>query len=238
MLVTPRDLDERLVSRLLREAAREKSLPRRMKRISGLLLGRPYVANPLIGGADVPEVFTVSMDGFDCVTFVETVLALALSRETTDFPDFMQRIRYERAIVDWKHRNHYMTGWIQSNVRSGLLENLTDHMVPVHRHRLLSVLNGLPAKAIDMRCIPKARFQRHLRDIRDGDLVFFASTRRNLDVYHCGLLVLDDDTVMLRHASRKGGAVVEEPIEAFLRKNRMAGCILVRPLAEPEEDRA
>lgn len=205
-----------------------------MRRISGLLLGKPYVTNPLIGAADAPEVFTVSMEGFDCVTFVETVLALALSREPAEFPEFMQRIRYERSIVDWKHRNHYMTGWIQSNVRAGIVEDLTDQMGPVHRRRCLSALQGLPEKTVDVRCVPKVRFVRHLGEARDGDLIFFASTKRNLDVYHCGVLMLDDDTMMLRHASRKRGAVVEEPLEGFLRRNRMAGCILVRPLSEPE----
>ena len=50
-----------------------------MEALSRYFLGHPYQINPLIGSAGTPEVFTVSLDAFDCVTFVETILALSLA---------------------------------------------------------------------------------------------------------------------------------------------------------------
>jgi hypothetical protein len=62
-----------------------------------------------------------------------------------------------------------------------------------------------------------------------GDLIFFASTRKQHDVFHCGIIVRDGDRVLMRHASRSRGGVVEQDLEEFLKANRMAGVIVVRP---------
>jgi cell wall-associated NlpC family hydrolase len=65
--------------------------------------------------------------------------------------------------------------------------------------------------------------------LQSGDLIFFASTRRNLDVFHAGIIVRDGKSVLMRHASRSRGSVVEQELGEFLRANRMAGVIVVRP---------
>ena len=98
----------------------------RVDSISRQFLGRPYVTNPLIGSADTPETFIAGIDGirggFDCVTYVETVIARAYARNTKDYASFLRRIRYESGRVDWKRRNHYMTNWIRNNARAGLVQ--------------------------------------------------------------------------------------------------------------------
>ena len=66
--------------RLLDEAAKEPTLDDRIDAISARLIGYPYDANPLGGGPDLSETLTISLEGFDCVTYVETVLALARAR--------------------------------------------------------------------------------------------------------------------------------------------------------------
>ena len=66
--------------------------------------------------------------------------------------------------------------------------------------------------------------------LANGDVVLFASTKANLDVFHCGFLVLAGGSVRLRHASRSAGRVVEEDLARFLAANRMAGVIAARPL--------
>jgi len=65
-----------------------------------------------------------------------------------------------------------------------------------------------------------------------GDLMFFASTRKHLDVFHCGVLVRDGDRLRMRHASRSRKGVVEQDLDEFLKNNRMAGVIAVRPAGE------
>jgi cell wall-associated NlpC family hydrolase len=65
--------------------------------------------------------------------------------------------------------------------------------------------------------------------LQTGDLVFFASTRKHLDVFHCGIIVRDDNRILLRHALRSRGAVVEQELDDFLKANRTAGLIIARP---------
>jgi hypothetical protein len=65
--------------------------------------------------------------------------------------------------------------------------------------------------------------------MQSGDLIFFASTRGNLDVFHAGIIVRDGNRVLMRHASRSHGFVVEQELGEFLKANRMAGVIVVRP---------
>jgi len=65
--------------------------------------------------------------------------------------------------------------------------------------------------------------------LQSGDLMFFVSTRSDLDVFHCGMIVREGSGVLMRHASRSHGAVVEQELGEFLKANRMTGVIVVRP---------
>jgi hypothetical protein len=68
-----------------------------------------------------------------------------------------------------------------------------------------------------------------MRRVKTGDLIFFASTRKHLDVFHCGIIVRAGERVLMRHASRSQGGVVEEDLNGFLKANRMAGLLIERP---------
>ena len=59
--------------------------------------------------------------------------------------------------------------------------------------------------------------------------MFFVSTRKNLDVFHTGIIVREGKQLFLRHASRSRDSVVEQDLKEFLKANRMAGVIIVRP---------
>src|SRR5581483_7217804 len=93
--------------------------------LSRRFLGHPYQTNPLIGSADSPEVFTASLDAFDCVTYVETVLALARARSVDEFTRWLRAIRYEDGCVRWERRNHYMTRWIRNNARQAIISPIS-----------------------------------------------------------------------------------------------------------------
>jgi len=206
----------------------------RVDSISRQFLGRPYVTNPLIGSADTPEVFIAGMDGirsgFDCVTYMETVLARANARNAKDYASFLRRIRYESGRVDWKRRNHYMTNWIRNNARAGLVQPLNFGTASIPKQRQLNIVPGLPPQKQRFSCVPKRRLGQIARNIQSGDVIFFASTRPHLDVYHCGIVIRDGERLLMRHASRSQGGVVEQDLSTFLKANRMAGIILARPV--------
>ena len=226
----PSGLDRRRVRELLAEAKGDRSVPDRIAIFSGCFLGCPYKPFPLIGSAVTPEVFVATLDGFDCVTYIETVLALARAATIDGFIESLRKIRYEQGRIEWRKRNHYMTGWIRNNLRDATLGRIAAVSVPtVLRERLLDVVPGLPARHTTLKCVPKSAVPRLARWLLTGDLIFFASTRKHLDFFHAGIIVRTRERLVLRHASRSQGEVVEQRLDEFLKKNRMTGVVVVRP---------
>src|SRR5438094_8944666 len=155
------------------------SAANRIEVLSRHFLGNPYKTNPLIGSSDTPEVFTASLDGFDCVTYIETILALARASTADEFSKWLRKIRYEQGCVAWVRRNHYMTAWIRNNVKEGLVRRLpVPAKAALSRSRVLNVVPGLRPERIRVKCIPKPSIQRIEPSLHTGDLFFFASTRK------------------------------------------------------------
>ncbi|HET9943877.1 MAG TPA: N-acetylmuramoyl-L-alanine amidase-like domain-containing protein [Terriglobia bacterium] len=202
----------------------------RMESVSGRFLGYPYLAHSLMGSAETPEVFKDSLDGFDCVTYIESVLALVYAGNTKQFATLLRELRYAGGKVEWRRRNHYMVQWLRNNTRQGMIHRVGLRSATNRKKRRLSVVPGLPPLTESFSCIPKRNLPAVRPEIQTGDLIFFASTRSNLDVFHCGILILKGDEIVLRHASRSQGRVVDQALSSFLKGNRMAGVMLARPV--------
>jgi hypothetical protein len=88
----------------------------------------PYIVEPL-GEAEYGDISTRPLyrfDGFDCTTFVETMMALSLARDAADFRKLMNRIRYKAGMISYFSRNHFPTlDWIPNNVRAGFVRDVT-----------------------------------------------------------------------------------------------------------------
>ena len=218
--------------RLLDQFRHTAKLGERLEGISACLLGSPYLGNPLGGGPDAAESLVVRFDGFDCVTYVETVLALAQSRSAREFRGALRQMRYAGGHVAWRSRNHYMLDWIGNNRRRGIVKNITNGPRAVTRTRRLSLIKELPAKTATFRVFPRRSLACVRRLAETGDVALFASTRRSLDVFHMGFVVRRGGGVWLRHASRAAGRVIEQPLDEFLKAQRMSGIILLRPLCQ------
>lgn len=212
------------------------TISQRIGKVSRRLLGTPYRQEPLGGGPDLPETVSVSVSAFDCVTYVEHVVALAMSGTPAEFPRFVRRLRYRQGRVTWEDRNHYMTDWIGNNAREGLVRRLGERSgLWIVRSRRLDLVPGVAPRDVNVRGIPKASFLARGPRLDTGDVLFFLSTRRHLDVFHCGIAVVDRSNdvpvCLMRHAARSRGEVVEQSLNSFVSANRMAGIIAVRPLA-------
>jgi hypothetical protein len=227
-----RGLGGRRARQLLSKTRLHRSVSARVDVLSEILLGSPYEANGLVGSPDTPEVLTASLERFDCVTYVETVLALARASDPGGFAGELRRIRYDGGLVEWARRNHYMTDWVRRNARAGVVKPVSAGALATRKEKLLNVLPGLPDRRARFACVPKTKLSRFEPRLRNGDILLFASTKAGIDVFHCGLLVRKEGSWKLRHASRSAGRVVEGELAAFLRANRMAGVIAVRPLEE------
>lgn len=222
--------DRRILEQLLAEAQRQPNLVARMKFISARLLGQPYTLHPLIGSVSEPEQFVVRMDGFDCVTFIETVLAASHATTVEGFLNRLRKLRYANGEVSYLTRMHYMTDWHAAQVRSGFFQDLTQGPQIAERAKVLKAVAGLPPRTVTVRYFPKGKLAEVRPSLQDGDLIYFVAGRNWLDTNHVGLLFRLDGQLRIRHASHRLGGVVEQTLAEYFAANKMIGFIVARPV--------
>ena len=92
------------------------------------LCNTPYEAHTL--EVNDEESLVVNLHAFDCTTYIENVIALALcmdkgSRAYDDFCDTLRTLRYRDGKLNgYASRNHYFTEWIDSNTRLGIVSEV------------------------------------------------------------------------------------------------------------------
>lgn len=117
--------------RTVLEATVNLPLPERIDAISAALLGRPYVADPLGEGAANDLEPLVRYDTFDCLTYVEEVLALSMSSDPSSAGPVRTSLRYDGETA-YANRHHFMElQWIPEALREGWLRDTTAEYGPV-----------------------------------------------------------------------------------------------------------
>lgn len=100
----------------------------RIATISKLFLGKPYQLGALGEGQSgrYNQNPLYRTDAFDCETYVDTVIALALARNLNEFKRLLRHIRYEQGRIGFIHRNHFTClDWNQNNQRQGFVTDIT-----------------------------------------------------------------------------------------------------------------
>lgn len=132
----------------------------RLNAISSAFLNKPYMLWPLGEGVngDYDQFPLYRTDAFDCLTFVETVLAIALSRDLTSFTQSMNGIRYQKGIVSFVTRNHFTElDWNINNQRLGILKDITATIHDEHHHPVALIAQAKIDKAAWYQHIPLER---------------------------------------------------------------------------------
>jgi len=104
------------------------NLSQRIILISAQFIGTPYELSPLGESTqDQYDQFPLyRTDAFDCVTFVETVLALTLATNPKEFKQYMNQIRYKNGHVSFIDRNHFPDlDWNKNNQIQGIVRDIT-----------------------------------------------------------------------------------------------------------------
>lgn len=214
--------------------------PSDVSAIALLFTGTPYESGTLEG--DSIETLRVNLDAFDCTTFVETALALAMTvnenrQSWRDFVYNLRSIRYRGGETDgYPSRLHYVSDWILDNVSRGNFKEVTDYADDA-RHCVKSLdymtahREAYPALADAgnyerMKNI-EAGYSNHrypylkgnaLKEkklgslIRNGDVICFTTSTKGLDVTHMGVALIKDGIIHLLHASSKAGEVIIDPL--------------------------
>lgn len=118
--------DSITITKMLQEA--KKTHPRNpMIHFARKFLGCPYVEKTL--ERNKRECLVVNCHEYDCTTYVETLLALALcsNHGETTFGEFVNRlrsIRYFNDDIKYATRKHYFSSWIIDNTKLGIIEEV------------------------------------------------------------------------------------------------------------------
>lgn len=104
------------------------SMADRIDLISSYFKGQPYILGALGEGAKAQydQFPKYRVDGFDCDTFVNTVLPLATASSLKSFQNCLKNTRYYHGIVSYITRNHFTSiDWNKNNQQRGLLKDIT-----------------------------------------------------------------------------------------------------------------
>ncbi|MEJ2375572.1 MAG: DUF1460 domain-containing protein [Pseudolabrys sp.] len=226
----PARAGEKRIDKLIIEARKYQTVSKRIDFISAALRGTRYGAHTLIGGPHRPEKFVVRDDAFDCVTFLEAVLAAANARKPDEYAGLLRKIRYRDGVVEWRERNHYFFDWCRRNVDNGLCRWLSmDGEVVIHK--ACDSQKGLGTRRFTMRVIPRAVLLKNKAMVQTGDIIGFLSHRADLDYFHAGMIVREHGgALLLRHAAESRGRVLDQRLANFLARWRVRYVTLVRPL--------
>jgi len=222
-IVDEGDIPEELV-RIAREV-RDRPIGERMAAISAPLLGTPYLNDAAGEGHGKDPDPPARYDAFDCLTFVEEVLALALAGDPTGAPAIRRQLRYAGgAPVDYDNRNHFMLQeWVPRNIENGYLEDITAQLGETHlvqkvvtpktwawwKKRKLFQLpdERLPTGTFRLQVMRLGAAAEIVDDIPDGALILTVRESRDyvpIVVTHLGFKVPAGDVPLMRHATRMG----------------------------------
>ncbi|WP_297760780.1 N-acetylmuramoyl-L-alanine amidase-like domain-containing protein [uncultured Muriicola sp.] len=226
--------------------------------IGKTFIGVPYVAKTLEVGEE--ESLVITLEGLDCTTYVENVLAFGLVNEKTE-PNFdsfvktLEKIRYRDGQLNgYGSRLHYFTEWISDNEKKGLVQNITASLggaeidkklnfMSVHRDLYPHLKDDKSFQHIQETekklqqqslCILSQEMLAMNEDqIHSGDIIALATSIEGLDVTHTGFAIrADDGRIHLLHASSSGAVEISAlPLVDYLKKiKKNTGVIVARPL--------
>jgi hypothetical protein len=216
----------------------------RIDRISEMYLGYPYIIDPLGEGQGYDNDPLFRFDGFDCVTYVETVLALSLSRNQSDFQNKITKIRYKNGHVNFVLRNHFTSiDWNKNNEKNGILIDVTKRLYKNYSQTSETVIDKsawfkkvhkmdikIPQKLSKVDYVPLSFILQKpelLKRIQSGSIINIVRPNwqladklgTNLDISHQGFAIVKDDGILyFRNASSTEKKVIEIPLLDYLKK--------------------
>jgi hypothetical protein len=206
---------EAVIPRLIKEAREHGSVSQRIDFVSRALLGVRYQSYTLIGGPRRKELFVLRDDAFDCVTYCEAVVAAAISKDFSQYPDVLRRIRYAQGEVRWRERNHDFAQWSRRIVENRICRPVDIAPSTTIEKRLSG--SRLGKRRYDISAVTTATLMANQKALQAGDIIGFVSRRSDLDFFHVGFIAFDKrGALVLRHASQSHGRVVNEDMESFI----------------------
>jgi hypothetical protein len=245
--------------------AKQENLPDRpigeiLQAIADNFLGKPYAENLLDNSGD--EKLIVTLNKFDCVLFVETVLAISrgVAVKDYDYQNFVNRIEEQRYLNGkmngYCSRLHYFSEWINDNQKRHTVENITAQLGGVPMNKTLNFMSqhrsSYPQMVKDeatyqcivnqeadlaktiVNYIPTNRIKSIYSQLKPGDIVAVATDVKGLDVTHTGFVYRNaDGNLGLIHASPAGAVTVAYDLQRYISRVESAIGIVVTRAKTP-----
>lgn len=219
-------------------------------------MGQPYKDKVLDYG--IEGQFLDNLCEFDCVTFIENSIALGISEHCyssnyNSFYETLKLIRYRNGnLLNYCSRLHYFSEWISDNEMKGVLTNITSCLGGVPFYKKINFISSNKSKYRQLKdtlmynqmkkyeedisksklySIPKDRFNKIKSKIRNGDIIAFTSSLKNLDISHVGFAIIKNNKPYLLHASKKSGKVeitTDSLFDYLLRNHQYDGIMISR----------
>jgi hypothetical protein len=220
----------------------EAALGRAAARVGELAAGSPYQPGTLDaylragGRPSGPEPLTLSLTRFDCVTLVESCLAVARLAAQPGAPTWarlgqeIELMRYRGGVRrGYPSRLHYFSEWITDGEGRGLVRDLGTELgamedarplrfMTAHRDKYPALADGgvfqdiaAMERRLDghpRRVVPTERIAEVADRIETGDVLAFATAIPGLDVTHAAFAYRNaGGTLGVLHAPLSGGVV-------------------------------
>ena len=229
-----------------------------IQRVGEALRGQPYEAGLL--DAPEEETLVVTLRAFDCLLYVENVLALSemVATGKSDYASYVEgvkRLRYRGGEMgSYCSRLHYFTEWIRDNEEMGTVRDVSREAGGVRLPKEISfmtenrdaypklVSDATYACIADMEAtladveivyIPQDRIAEAYGFMQAGDIIATATDIGGLDVTHNGFVYKHEDGgTGFIHASLSGKEVlISHDLQRYVQSVRaQVGVVLVRPL--------
>ncbi len=247
--------------RIMQYASTQKSHQRPMgeimQAIAQQFLGTAYKAGLLDQSKE--ETLVVTLKQFDCVLFLETVLAIARGVAVQDYsyPTFVNHIRDQRywngQMKGYCSRLHYFSEWIVDNEKRGTVQNIGQELGGVPLNKKLNFMSAhrqsyprlsddatyqcigqMEAKldGVTLDYIPTNQIRRVYAQLQPGDIVAVATDISGLDVTHTGLVYrYPDGKIGFIHASPIGQVTIARDLHRYISKvDNAIGILVARPI--------
>ena len=225
-------------------------------------VGLEFVGTPYEGGtleSTGREQCRVVLDGLDCVTYFESVLAIAwmIKNGKTAMSDLVDRVEFTRyrggKLNGYTSRLHYTAEWIKDNIKKGTVTDVTPSLGGSDTYFNVNFMSKHPQyygplkkspklvqeiseietsiNATKYAVIPQDLIAKSESGLKTGDIIAVTTSKRGLDYSHTGMILVKDGVAHFMHASSTHKKVlVDDSVSKYVKSVKAhTGITAVRP---------
>ena len=255
------DAWDSVVKHAIEQALHNQSMGEAVQFLAEYFLDIPYSGYQLDQSPE--ERLLVTFQSFDCVIFVETMVALVRAFSLQDYSldtvlDNIREQRYRNGDIDgYCSRLHYFTDWIEDNQRRGIVTDITPQLNGISQQKDINFMTThreaypqLIANEANYQCIaeqeenlspleltyiPTEKIPTIYSELRSGDIIAIATSTPGLDVSHTSFVRISKEGAVGVIHSDVYGVKTEPDLQAFVGSAKHAiGIIVARPI-DPRE---